>query len=48
MPVETRAAFHKRRAIENKEADIRATFYKEKRIADNIFNELLSNAKLSW
>ena len=48
MPVETRAAFHKRRAIENKEADARAKFYKEKIAADKIFYELLSNAQLSW
>ena len=44
MPVETRAAFHKRRAIENKEAN----FYKEKSIADKIFYDFLSNAQLSW
>ena len=48
MPVETRAAFRKRRAIEDKEADTRANFYKEKITADKIFYELLSNAQLSW
>jgi hypothetical protein len=48
MPVETRAMFRKRRAIEWIKADIRANFYKEKDIADKIFYELLSNAQLNW
>jgi hypothetical protein len=48
MPVETRAAFSKRRAIERKEADTRAKFFKEKDAADKIFYELLSNTQLNW
>ena len=48
MPVETRAAFRKRRAIEDKKADDRVKLYKEKVAADKIFYELLSNAQLSW